>query len=164
MVAENGFLGTRKNKLLTWTAALHLQQARQRADSWAECATAIHGWTLRLNGTDQKHQTSCHSLQDITAPGYYTHLQDIEGLKWGCRATGSVFCAVWVITKHLEAGRPIGLLYLSWQDAEEKENPKRIFHNWLCFLLLTPFEKQSCTFLHFQNSLCTSDPSIRLWS
>lgn len=119
-VAENGLLGTSKSKLLIWTVALPLQQARQQANAWAECATAIHGWTLRLNGTGQQHQTSCHSLQDITAPGLLYMSAGHWRVEVGMQDQRVCFLCR-VITKHLQVGRPMELLYLPWQDVEEKK-------------------------------------------
>lgn len=61
-------LGTSKAKLLIWAVALPLRQARQCANSWAEHATILHAWSLRLKGTEQKYQISCPNLQYIAAP------------------------------------------------------------------------------------------------
>lgn len=56
-------LGTSKTQLLIWAVALPPWQARQRA----EHATVLHGWSLGLKSTEQKHEISCPSLQSIVA-------------------------------------------------------------------------------------------------
>lgn len=61
-------LGTSKTKLLTWAVVPPLRQAKPRANSWVEYASVLHVWSVRRNGTEQKHQNACPSLRYIVAP------------------------------------------------------------------------------------------------
>lgn len=127
-------LGTSKTKLLIWAVALHLWQARQCANFWAEQATVLHGWSIRLNGTGQKHQISCPSLQYIVAPCSWNttagHRRDEvgmgdQGVCFLCNCSDHDA----VNTEHLGGRKPgEALLFVMarrgcWQEAETGRGP-----------------------------------------
>lgn len=169
-------LGTSKTKLLVWAVALLLQQVRQCANSSAEQATVLHGWSLRLNGTEQMHQNSCPSLEYVVAPRSLNIAARHRRDRMGMRDQGLCFlcnlsCHDAVNTKDL-GGRKLDraivfvMIRRGYREGETRRGP---YMSDSTFYFLIPLKiivlKRIACFPQFwKRPLEPWDPSVRLGS